>query len=114
MKVTIYHNARCSKSRQCMALLNEKGIEPEVIEYIKAPITKVDMTTLLQKLGLNALDIIRKNESIWKENYKGKEMSEDELMDAMLNYPQLMERPIVTKGNNARVGRPPENVLEIV
>ena len=114
MKVTIYHNPRCSKSRQCMALLNEKGIEPEVVEYIKIAITKDDLQKLLKKLNISASALIRTNEPLWKENYKGKDMSEDQLIDAMINHPKLMERPIVTKGDDARIGRPPESVLEIV
>lgn len=114
MKVQILHNNRCSKSRQALSLLTENGIEPEIIKYLDEPLSKTDLQELLKKLNVPATAILRKDEKDYKENFKGKELSEDEWIDAMVKYPKLIERPIVIKGNKAIVGRPPENVLNLV
>lgn len=110
----IYHNPRCSKSRNSHKLLQDKNIEFETIEYLKNPISKEELMDLLAKLGIPAIELVRKNEAQYKENYKGKKLSEEQLVDAMITYPKLMERPIVVKGNKAVIGRPIEKVIELI
>ncbi len=106
----IYHNPRCSKSRQTLALIQESGIEPEIILYLTDMPSKDELKSLLKKLDLKAAQILRKGEAVFKEKYKGKELSEEEWLDAMVEHPKLIERPIVVKGDAAVLGRPPENV----
>jgi len=110
----IYHNSRCSKSRQTLALIEEKGADIEIVEYLKDIPTKADLKDLLSKLGIPAEKLLRKGEADFKDNFKGKTLSDDEWIDAMIQYPKLIERPIVVKGNKAVLGRPPENVLELL
>lgn len=110
----IYHNPRCSKSRQTLALIQEKGIEPEVVLYLEKIPTAHEMKDLLTMLGISPMQLIRKGEKDWKENYKGKELSDEQLIEAMIAHPKLIERPIVVKDNKAVLGRPPENVLELI
>lgn len=109
-----YHNPRCRKSREGLALIEEKGLKPEVIEYMKEPLSPSDLMDLLDKLDMDALDLIRTKESIWKEEFKDKELDEEELILAMIEYPQLMERPILENGDKAIVGRPSEKLLELI
>ena len=108
----IYHNNRCSKSRQCLALLPQEGVE--IIDYINNPLTKEQLTALIKKLGIQPLALVRKNEAIWKENYKGKELTDAEIIDAMIANPKLIERPIVETEKTALVCRPPELVLGLL
>ena len=110
----IYHNPRCSKSRNTLNIITEKGSDVTVVEYLKTPPTKEELKDLLKKLNIPAKDLIRKGEQIFKDNFKGKELSEDEWIDAMVEYPKLIERPIVVNGDKAVIGRPPEKVLEIL
>jgi arsenate reductase len=110
---TIYHNPRCSKSRATLALLEERGIEPEVIEYLKTPPDAKRLKALLRKLGISAADLIRKNEKEWKDSGLDASSSEDELIALMTRHPILIERPIVEVGDRARIGRPPERVLDL-
>lgn len=111
--VTIYHNPRCSKSRQTLALLQEQGIEPTIIEYLKTPLTKAQLEDLLNKLNVPAENLVRKKEAAYKElGLQGQ--SNKALINAIAKHPVLMERPIVVNGNKAAIGRPPENVLEII
>lgn len=110
----IYHNQMCSKSRNSYNLLKEKGIEFETIEYIKTPISKEELTELLTMLNLSAIELIRKGEAEYKDNYKGKELSEKQWIDAMVKFPVLIERPIVVKGNKAVIGRPIERVIQLI
>lgn len=110
----IYHNPKCAKSRQTLALLQDHGVEPEVILYLSAIPSHDELQSLLTKLGISPLQLIRKGEAIWKENFKGKELSDDELIKAMIAHPKLIERPIVVKGQKAVLGRPPENALELL
>ena len=114
MEVTIYHNPRCSKSRQALSLLESKGNKPIVVEYLKNPLTTEQLSQIINELNIKPIDLVRKNESIWKENYKGKELSDDELVEAMISNPKLIERPIVTSSKVTLVGRPPENVLRVL
>jgi len=109
-----YHNPRCQKSRQGLALLEEKGQKPELVLYMKEAISPDQLFTLLDKLDLDAEDILRTKEKVWKEEFADKELSEEEVVLAMIEYPQLMERPILELEDKAVVGRPPENLLEIL
>jgi arsenate reductase len=110
----IYHNPRCSKSRNTLNIITEKGANVTVIDYLKIPPTKSELKDLLKKLNIPAKDLVRKGEQAFKDHYKGKELSEDEWIDAMIKYPKLIERPIVVNGDKAVIGRPPEKVLEIL
>jgi len=113
MKFTIYHNPRCRKSREALEILSSSKNEVEVVEYLKTALTKKDIEGVLDKLKCNPLEIIRKGEVIFKEKYKGKELNKEEWVEALLEYPILIERPIVIKGDTAVVGRPPERVKEL-
>ncbi len=113
--VTIYHNPRCSKSRQTLALLEENGLTPEVVLYLETPPSAETLKDLLNKLGISARDLLRKGEDAYKDNnLKNPELSDAELIDAMVRHPKLIERPIVVKGDKAVLGRPPENALELI
>jgi arsenate reductase len=112
--MVIYHNPRCRKSRETLEIIRKKGVEPEIVEYLNNPLNKEELKEVLKKLNIKASQLIRKGETEFKENYKGKELNEDQWIQAMVDFPKLMERPIVIKGNKAVVGRPPENVNEIL
>ena len=115
MTAKIYHNPRCSKSRQTLALLSENEMDVEIIEYLKTPPSKKDLTDIIKMLGIKPRDLLRKGEKEYKEaGLNNMELSDKEIIDAMLEYPKLIERPIVIKDGQARIGRPPELVLEIV
>jgi len=115
MKVTIYHNPRCSKSRQTLALLTERGIEPEIVEYLKTPPSEAELTRILELLGKEPEELMRKNEAEYKEHFKGRELSREEAIRLMTQYPKVIERPIVIVDDaKAAVGRPPEAALEIL
>jgi len=114
MTTRIYHNPRCSKSRATLALLEERGIRPEVVEYLKTPPDEKRLRTLLKKLGLRPIDLIRKGEAEWKESGLDASATDDELIALMARHPILIERPIVEVGQRARIGRPPEQVLELL
>ena len=110
----IYHNPRCSKSRQTLVLLQENGVEPDVVLYLDNIMTAGELRGLLAKLGISAMQLVRKGEAVWKEKYKGKELSDDQIIEAMIANPKLIERPIVVKDQLAVLGRPPENILELI
>ena len=110
----IYHNPRCSKSRQTLAIIEENNVAVDIIEYLKDVPSATELKDVLNKLGMKPTEILRKGEADFKENYKGKALSDDEWIAAMLKYPKLIERPIVVKGNKAVLGRPPENVKELL
>jgi arsenate reductase len=115
MSVTIFHNPRCSKSRQTLALLQDKGIEPEIVEYLKTPPSAKELKDILGKLGIGPRELMRKGEAAYKERgLSDASKSDDELIAAMVEEPILIERPIVLSDGKARLGRPPEQVLEIV
>lgn len=110
----IYHNPRCSKSRQALALIEEQGEAPEVIEYIKTPLDNATITELLTMLDMNARDLMRKQEDTYKElKLDNPDLSEAQLVQALADYPRLLERPIVVLNGKAVVARPPEKVLEL-
>ena len=110
----IYHNPRCTKSRQTLALLQENGVEPIVVEYLKDLLTTEDLSELIGFLGIEPIALVRKNEAVWKEQFKGKELSDKQVIKAMVENPKLIERPIVVKQKKAVLGRPPENVLQLI
>lgn len=113
--IQILHNPRCSKSRQTLALLEEKGIEPEIIKYLDTPPTATELKDILQKLNISARDLLRKGEDDYKDlNLADPTLSDDQLIQAMVSHPKLIERPIVIKDGQAKIGRPPESVLDIL
>lgn len=110
--VTIYHNPRCSKSRQSLALLQENGIEPVVVEYLKNPLDSKAIKSLLKKLNLPLLDVVRRNESVFKSlNIDSND--ENAIINAIVANPILLQRPIIVKGSKAVIGRPPENIYDL-
>jgi len=112
--IKIYHNPRCTKSRQSLEVLENSGEEFEVIKYLENLPTKEELKELLVFLNMPAEKLVRKNEAIWKENFRNKEMSDDDILNAMISHPKLIERPIIVKGNKAVIGRPTEKVHEIL
>ncbi|MDX1453551.1 MAG: arsenate reductase (glutaredoxin) [Oleiphilaceae bacterium] len=113
--IQIYHNPRCSKSRQTLALIEEKGITPEIVLYLENTPDADTLKGLLQKLGISARELLRKGEQDYKDNnLKNPELSDDALIEAMVKFPKLIERPIVVKGDRAVLGRPPENALALL
>ena len=111
---TIYHNPRCSKSRQTLALLEEKGVEPRVILYLDTPPNVKEIKGLLAKLGMTAGQLVRRGEDAYKECGLGRDSTDAEILSAMAAHPKLIERPIVVAGKRAVLGRPPENVLGLI
>jgi len=110
----IFHNPRCSKSRQTLELLTERGIEPEIIRYLETPPTEHELRHILGLLGLEPRQLMRKGETAYSEqNLDNASLSADELIRAMVATPKLIERPIVIRGDRAAIGRPPENVLTL-
>lgn len=115
MTVTIYHNPRCTKSRETLALLKARGVEPRVIEYLKATPSALELKGIVKKLGLKPQDIVRDNETRYAElGLKHRKVSDDELLALIAANPILLQRPIVVNGNKAAIGRPPEKVLSIL
>lgn len=115
MTVKIYHNPRCSKSRQTLALLEQHGAEAEIVEYLNTPPSRADLVAILEMLGLEPRQLMRTGESIYKElGLDDESLSRDALIDAMLRNPILIERPVVVHDGKAAIGRPPEHVLEIL
>jgi len=115
MSAKIYHNPRCSKSRNTLAILDEKGVNYDVIQYLDTPPNKAELKELLNELGIPARELLRTGEAEYKElNLKNENLSEDEIIDAMINHPKLIERPIVRTEKGTVIGRPPENVLSVI
>lgn len=112
--IKIYHNVRCSKSREACSILADKGIKAEVVEYLKTPPTQKEIKELLGLLKLKAEDIVRKGEELYKTKYKGKTFTEVQWIKILAENPVLIERPIIVNGKKAVIGRPPEKVLEII
>lgn len=112
---TIYHNPRCSKSRQTLALLEERGLDPLIVDYLKAPPSAAELLAILKKLKMKPRDLMRKGEAVYKElRLDNEKLTDEKLIRAMEENPILIERPIVVMGAKARIGRPPESVLEIL
>ncbi|MDX1626619.1 MAG: arsenate reductase (glutaredoxin) [Wenzhouxiangellaceae bacterium] len=115
MPVTVYHNPRCSKSRQTLALLEERGVAYEIVEYLKHPPSADELAGIVGKLGLRPADIVRTGQAEWKElGIEVDEIGDRKLLELLADEPILIQRPIVVAGERARIGRPPEAVLEIV
>jgi len=112
--IKIYHNPRCGKSREGLQILENSGKDFEVVKYLDEIPSKEDLRELLQKLGIESIALVRQKEKIWIENFKGKNLSNDEIMQAMISNPILIERPIVINGNKAVIGRPPKDIEKIL
>ncbi|WP_299362453.1 arsenate reductase (glutaredoxin) [Winogradskyella sp.] len=112
--ITIYHNPRCRKSREGLALLEDSGQPFEVIKYLDQPLSKDDLKEIIAKLDIQPIDLIRKNEAIWKSDYKGKVLSDEDIIEAMVKHHKLIERPIVVNNDKAVIGRPKETILDII
>ncbi len=110
----IFHNPRCTKSRETLQIIKESGEMVEIVEYLKAVPSKEELTEIIRLLGIKPEQLLRKGEAIFKEKYKGKNLSDDEWIAAMVQNPKLIERPIVIKGDRAIIGRPPEKVKELI
>jgi len=110
----ILHNPRCSKSRETLKLIEDAGKEVEVIEYLNDTPSVSELKSIIIKLGIKPLDLVRKGEDVFKENFKDKTLSDDEWVVAMVENPKLIERPIVVSGKQAVLGRPPQNVLNLL
>lgn len=110
----IYHNPRCQKSRQTLQILQEASVDFEIRKYLEKPPSKAELHDVLQKLGVRPLTLIRKSEEIYKNLYQGKDLSDEEWIEVMVNHPRLIERPIVISGDQAVIGRPPENVRDLL
>lgn len=113
-RATIYHNPKCSKSRGALALLERRGVDATVIEYLKTPPTAAELAALVAKLGIAPEQLVRKGEDVYKQHYAGKTLSAEEWIAAMVRHPILIERPIVVVGDRAVLGRPPENVERLL
>ncbi len=112
---TIYHNPRCSKSRQALQILRDSGIEPNIVEYLKTPLQKDELKKISTSLGLRPKDFTRKNERDFKERNLGSHLeNDDKMFELMAAYPKIIERPIVVFKDKAVLGRPPENVLKLI
>ena len=110
----IYHNARCSKSREGLAILENSKQSYEIVDYLNNIPTEKELKNILDMLGFSPIELVRKNEKIWKESYKGKTLSNEAIIKAMLEHPKLIERPIVVHNNKAVLGRPPENIKSLL
>jgi arsenate reductase (glutaredoxin) len=112
--LTIYHNPKCSKSRETLALIRDSGIEPRVIEYLKTPPGPAEVATLARKLGVRPAELIRTTESVFKEKYGGEALDDKRAIAAIVADPILLQRPIVVRGEKAVIGRPPENAKPLL
>ncbi|NRB58944.1 MAG: arsenate reductase (glutaredoxin) [Winogradskyella sp.] len=112
--ITIYHNPRCRKSREGLEILESSGKNFEIVKYLDEHLNEDTLKAIIKKLGIAPIDLVRKNEAIWKSDYKGKDLSDSHIIKAMVNHPKLIERPIVVNNNKAVVGRPPENIKNII
>ena len=114
-KIIIYHNPQCRKSRQTLEIIRKKGIKPEIILYLDKTFSPNELKDIIVKLGITPRDLLRKGESVYKENnLKNLNLEDDDLIRAMIKHPKLIERPIVIADNKAIIGRPPEKVLELI
>jgi arsenate reductase len=112
--VTLYHNPACSKSREALALLQQSGIQPRVVEYLRTPPGAAELTAIIAKLGIAPLDLIRKGEAVFQEKYRDQTLSDAEWIAAMVADPILIERPIAVRGSRAELGRPPANIKRLL
>lgn len=112
--ITIYHNNRCRKSREGLEILENSGKEFQVVKYLEAVPSEEELKAIIEKLRIQPIELVRKNEAIWKSEFKGKELSDDDIIKAMVEHPKLIERPIVINGNTAVIGRPPQKIAQIL
>lgn len=112
--IKIFHNNRCMKSRLGIKFLEENELNFEIINYLNNPLSLEEIKIIVKKLKIKPIELVRKNETIWKSNYKNKELSDEEIVIAMFNYPKLIERPIIINGDKAVIGRPAEKILDII
>ncbi|MBP1840360.1 arsenate reductase (glutaredoxin) [Formosa algae] len=112
--ITIYHNNRCSKSREALDILEASGKEFTVVKYLEDVPTKAELTRIIELLDIMPIDLVRKNESVWKENFRDVNLTDEAIIDAMIEYPKLIERPIVVNGERAVIGRPPQDITSII
>lgn len=112
--ITIYHNPRCGKSRDCLAFLETSDKKFEIIKYLESPLSFNELKEIIRKLNVNPIELVRKNEPIWKENFKGKVLTDSEIIQTMVDYPILMERPIVVYKDKAIIARPLDKINEII
>ncbi len=112
--IKIYHNPRCSKSRQCLAIIEEHRKDIEVIKYLDTPLSEKNISEIITLLKISPIDLVRKNEKIWKQQFNNKEYTNQELINILYKNPILIERPIVINGNKAIIGRPPEKVINLL
>lgn len=110
----VYHNPMCRKSWETLRIIEDRSEHVDIIEYLKTPPSKDDLVQIIAMLGISAFELVRKGEFIYKAYYKGKDLTDDEWINVMMQYPKLMERPIAIHRNKAVIGRPPEKVLEIL
>lgn len=113
-ELTIYHNPACSKSRETLALIKASGHEPRVVEYLKHPPSEAELSAIVRKLGIKPIELVRRNEQIFKDQYAGRNLGDKEWIKAMIEHPILMQRPIVVRGEAAVIGRPPEDVKPLL
>lgn len=112
--IVIYHNPNCSKSRETLEILETTKEDIQIIKYLDQPLKAEKLSKIIKLLKINPIELIRQQEPLWKENFQHLEFTDDELIDVMANYPQLIERPIVINGNKAVIGRPPTKILDIL
>jgi arsenate reductase len=111
--IKIYHNPRCGKSREGLAILENSGHKFEIIKYLEEVPSKKELESILKIIGISPMELVRTNEAIWKEKYKGKSMTDDELIAVMIQNPKLIERPIVIRDQKGVIGRPPEKIKDL-
>jgi len=112
--ITIYHNPRCRKSREGLELLENSGQDYSIVKYLEDTLSEDELKHIITKLDINPIDLVRTKETIWKQEFKNKELSDNAIIKAMVAHPKLIERPIVIKGNQAVIGRPKEKILDII
>ncbi|WP_435412759.1 arsenate reductase (glutaredoxin) [Psychroserpens mesophilus] len=112
--ITIFHNPRCTKSREGLQILEKSGKDFEVVKYLEESISEAQLKKIIALLGIQPIDLVRKNEAIWKSDFKGKELNDKDVISAMIKNPKLIERPIVINNNKAVIGRPPSLILDII
>ncbi len=116
-KITVWHNPRCRKSREGLAtaekIVGEMGLEVEIRKYLDNPPSKAELTKVLKMLGMKPIELVRTKEAVWKEHFKGKDLTDEQVIDAMVQYPKLIERPVVIYNGKAVLARPAEKVLEL-
>ncbi|APQ18562.1 arsenate reductase (glutaredoxin) [Maribacter hydrothermalis] len=112
--IKIYHNSRCSKSREGLSVLENSGKKFEIVKYLEDIPTKDELRNIISCLGIKPINLVRKTEAIWKEKFKNLSLSDEELLDAMITYPKLIERPIIINGKSAVIGRPASNIKSIL